>query len=229
VIEPLEPRHLLASATGAADTTPPTAPTLVLRSAASSTSLRLHWYGATDDVAVAGYHIYAYTPAHGGGGSGRGGGYRPVHPATYTQIATKHGTTCTLTGLTPNTTYRYAIAAFDAAGNVSHFSNVVIGTTLLPATLTWTAQALSDSPISIAADQPLTIFLHSGGNPIPTVSALMLPKGATFVPGQYPVVTWTPTSAQIGIHHVKIQVLNIAGGETVTIPITVTSADSNDS
>ena len=134
----------------------------------------------------------------------------------------------TLTGLNPNATYRFAIAAFDAAGNVSHFSNVVIGTTLLPASLSWTAQAISNSPISIAANQPLTIYLHPSGNPAPTVSALLLPSGATFVPGQYPLITWTPSSKQIGIHHVKIQVLNIAGGATFTIPITVTSGDSND-
>jgi hypothetical protein len=228
VIEPLEQRTLLASTTVAPDTTAPTTPTLVLRSVVSSASLRLHWYGATDDVGVVGYHIYAYSPPHGGGGSGRGGGYRPVHPATYTQVATKHGTTCPLTGLNPNTTYRYAIAAFDAAGNVSHFSNVVIGTTLLPASLTWTAQALSDSPIFIGAGQTLTIYLHPAGNPAPTVSALLLPTHATFIPGQYPVITWTPKTTQMGLHHVKIQVLNIAGGETVTIPITVTSADSND-
>jgi hypothetical protein len=209
----------------------------VLRSVISATSLRLKWHGAADDVAVAGYRIYAYSPPHGGGGSGRGGGYRPVHPATYTPLMIRHRTSCTLSGLTPNSTHRYAVAAFDAAGNLSHFSNVVVGTTLLPASLTWYPGGIGNSPIQAAANQPLAITLHPTGNPTPTVSAIRLPGGAHLLDGQTsssqllltdPTIIWTPTDQQIGVHHVKIQVLNIAGGETVTISITVVPADSID-
>jgi regulation of enolase protein 1 (concanavalin A-like superfamily) len=63
----------------------------------NATSVSLGWAASTDNVAVAGYRIY------------RDG----------SQVGTSGGTTYTDSGLTPQTSYDYAVAAYDAAGNVS--------------------------------------------------------------------------------------------------------------
>lgn len=65
--------------------------------ATSSVSIRVTWSAANDNVGVAGYRIF------------RDG----------SQIGTASATTFDDSGLSPTTTYRYEVAAFDATGNVS--------------------------------------------------------------------------------------------------------------
>jgi hypothetical protein len=89
------------------DTTPPSIPTGLIASAASTTQINLAWSAATDNVAVTGYRI------------SRGG----------VQIATVTGNTFQNTGLTANTTYSYTVKAVDAAGNASASSATVSATT----------------------------------------------------------------------------------------------------
>ncbi|MFN3567061.1 MAG: fibronectin type III domain-containing protein, partial [Burkholderiaceae bacterium] len=81
----------------APDTSAPSAPANVSAAASSSVSIRVTWSAASDNVGVAGYRIF------------RDGN----------QIGTATGTTYDDSGLTPGTTYRYEVAAYDAAGNVS--------------------------------------------------------------------------------------------------------------
>jgi chitodextrinase len=81
------------------DTTPPTAPSSLVASGLSDTSIRLTWSGSTDDIGVTGYTV------------SRDG----------TVVATLPATTLTYTdtGLAPNTPHSYSVVAFDAAGNSS--------------------------------------------------------------------------------------------------------------
>jgi len=95
------------------DTSPPTAPNLS-GSAVSSTQINLWWSNSVDNVLVAGYRIY--------------------NADTNALLATISGTNYSFTGLTPNTTYKYYVRAFDQAGNVSNASNTVTITTPSPAT-----------------------------------------------------------------------------------------------
>src|SRR3989440_697148 len=90
------------------DTTRPSAPTGLTASAVSSSQIKLSWAASSDNVGVSGYRVY------------RGG----------TQIATTSATSFTNnTGLSPSTTYSYAVAAFDAAGNLSAQSSPASATT----------------------------------------------------------------------------------------------------
>src|SRR2546430_5974900 len=89
------------------DTTPPSVPTGLRASAVSSSQINLSWAASSDNVGVRGYRVY------------RGG----------TQIATTSATFYTDTGLSPSTTYSYAVAAFDAAGNLSAQSSPASATT----------------------------------------------------------------------------------------------------
>jgi chitodextrinase len=93
--------------TPAPDTAPPTVPTGLNVTGATTSQLTLNWSASTDNVAVAGYHVF------------RGG----------TQVATVTVTTYQDTGLTAGTIYAYTVSAFDAAGNQSAQSTSVNGST----------------------------------------------------------------------------------------------------
>jgi chitodextrinase len=95
----------------AADTTPPSAPTNLAGTAASTTQINLSWTASTDNVGVTGYKVERCSGAA---------------CANFAQIATPTGTTLNDTGLAASTSYSYRVRANDAAGNNSGYSNVVL-------------------------------------------------------------------------------------------------------
>jgi len=98
---------LVLDLSGGGDTFPPTAPTNLSASAASSSQINLSWTASTDNTGVAGYRIF------------RAG----------SQVGTSSTTTYADTGLAASTTYGYTVAAYDAAGNVSSQSQPASATT----------------------------------------------------------------------------------------------------
>src|SRR5207249_3420113 len=107
------------------DTTPPTVPTGLTASAASSSQINLSWTASSDNVGVSGYRVY------------RNG----------TQIATTSATSFANTGLSPSTTYSYTVAAYDAAGNLSAQSSSASATTPAPPDTTPPTVSIT-SPVS---------------------------------------------------------------------------------
>jgi chitodextrinase len=103
---------LLLQASSAPDTQAPTSPVILTSGAVSSTQTNFTWSASTDDFGVAGYRIY------------RDG----------TLVTTTTGTSYSDAGLTPSTTYSYAVSAYDAANNESAQSAPVSITTLTPDT-----------------------------------------------------------------------------------------------
>src|SRR5439155_104105 len=99
------------------DTQPPTAPTNLVATAASSSQINLSWTASTDAVGVTGYLLE-----------------RCQSPGctTFAQIAAPAGTSYADTGLLASTTYAYRVRAQDTAGNLSGYSNTASGTTLTP-------------------------------------------------------------------------------------------------
>ncbi|WP_445456601.1 reprolysin-like metallopeptidase [Flavobacterium sp. HNIBRBA15423] len=95
-------------ATGSADTSAPTAPTLSA-SGTTQTTTDLSWTASTDNVGVTGYDVYRGTTLIG---------------------STTTVRTFAVTGLTASTAYTFSVRAKDAAGNISASSNVVNITTL---------------------------------------------------------------------------------------------------
>ncbi len=87
-----------ASCAPAADTTPPSVPQGMAWNGKTQTSLGLRWDASTDNVGVAGYHLY------------RNG----------TRVASITSLSYSYTGLTCGSSYTMAIEAYDAAGNVSN-------------------------------------------------------------------------------------------------------------
>ena len=121
----------------APDTTPPSTPTGLTATAASSSQINLSWTAATDNFGVTGYNVY------------RGG----MQVATLGAVTTYQNN-----GLTASTTYSYTVRAFDAAGNVSASSSSASATTQAPAVDTTapstpaglTAAAASSSQINLS-------------------------------------------------------------------------------
>ncbi|CAA7196171.1 endonuclease [Chryseobacterium potabilaquae] len=90
------------------DTEPPTPATDLLTTGATSNSISLSWTAATDNIGVTAYDIYT----------------------NGTLKTTISGTTITISGLAPSTTYSFYVIAKDAAGNSSPQSNTTTGSTL---------------------------------------------------------------------------------------------------
>jgi chitodextrinase len=92
-----------------ADNTPPSIPTAITSSAATTSGFTLNWAASTDNNAVAGYKVY------------RSG----------TEIGETVTNSFSVTGLIAGTTYNMTVRAFDAAGNLSAASGVLPITTSL--------------------------------------------------------------------------------------------------
>ena len=126
-----------------ADTQPPTAPSNVTASNRTTTSISLTWAPATDNVGVAAYGIYNGANL----------------------IDTTAGTTGIISGLTCGTNYTLAVDAFDASGNSSPKTTIMVST--LPCTDT-TAADPADKPQSHRPQPPPAP--RSPGTPPPTTS-----------------------------------------------------------
>ncbi|MEV5437630.1 cellulase family glycosylhydrolase [Streptomyces sp. NPDC052682] len=92
---------------GGGDTTPPTAPGTPAASEVTSSSVTLSWSAATDASGVTGYDVVR------------------VSGSTETPVTSTTGTSATVTGLAPATSYTFAVYARDAAGNRSQRSGTV--------------------------------------------------------------------------------------------------------
>jgi chitodextrinase len=122
------------------DTTPPTAPSNLVATAAS-TQINLSWAASTDNVGVTSYLIER---CQGAGCS------------NFTQVATSTTTTFSDRGLAASTSYSYQVRAMDGAGNLSPYSNVATAVTQTPDTqppttpTNLTATAISGSQINLS-------------------------------------------------------------------------------
>ena len=88
---------IMVSTLPCGDTTPPTQPTNLRTTSATTSSLALAWNASTDNVAVARYDIYRAT----------------------TKVGTATTTSYTMSGLTCGTTYTVGVKAVDTTGNTS--------------------------------------------------------------------------------------------------------------
>lgn len=93
--------------TESADATPPSIPQNLTAIATGQSEIDLSWDASTDNVGVAGYHIFRDSVL----------------------IADVPGTSYTDSGLTPATTYTYTVRAYDPTGNESADSNAASATT----------------------------------------------------------------------------------------------------
>lgn len=123
------------------DTTAPSAPTGLSSSNITTHSVDLSWSASNDNVGVTGYKVYT-------------DGSSPV---------TVTGTSASISGLSENTSYTFAVSAIDAAGNESNQSSGLNVTTTsgasAPSAFTAGQWSLADNP-SVGGDQ-LTLNIQA--------------------------------------------------------------------
>lgn len=95
-------------------TSPPTTPSGLGGTAASSTQTNLSWTASTDDVSVA---SYAVERCQGSGCS------------SFAQVGTSTTASFSDAGLSASTSYSYRVRALDGSGNYSNYSNTASATT----------------------------------------------------------------------------------------------------
>src|SRR5439155_22649332 len=94
------------------DSSSPSIPTNLAVQAATNSTISISWDASHDNVGVAGYTVY------------RGA----VESLGLSQVATTTGSQVTLAGLACGTSYKFAVEAFDAAGNRSKRATSVAAT-----------------------------------------------------------------------------------------------------
>ncbi|MBI5777891.1 MAG: Ig-like domain repeat protein [Planctomycetes bacterium] len=114
------------------DTTPPSVPIGLAATAVSPSQINLSWNASTDNVGVTGYKLY------------RNGALISTISSIYSYSDT---------GLAASTGYRYTVAAYDAAGNVSAFSNMATATTLAPPDITAPTTPVSLTAVAVSPNQ----------------------------------------------------------------------------
>jgi chitodextrinase len=102
--------QLVVQQVAAADTTPPTAPTNLVKAGATATSVDLSWSASSDDVGVSGYRVYRDA----------------------TLLGSTAQTSYTAGGLSCGTSYTFEVEAFDAANNASPRTAVTGATSACP-------------------------------------------------------------------------------------------------
>lgn len=122
------------------DTTPPSTPTNLAATALSQSSIQLIWDPSTDNVSVTGYKVLLNTVS----------------------IATVTTNSYTDTGLASNTTYSYAVKAFDSAGNISEASGPASSTTFGGSS----PDILVLSAVTARAGDTVTVSINPGSNSV---------------------------------------------------------------
>ncbi|MCA9246979.1 MAG: tandem-95 repeat protein [Planctomycetales bacterium] len=195
-----------------ADTIAPTTPANFTFDSATQTSVTFSWDASTDAVGVDHYEIAL--PAYVGPRFGK--------HWVYTVIDSTTATTWTREGLSPLTSEDYAVRAVDAAGNVSGWSPRVIAGTLAAPTISFSYGTQTTGTIQSPALTPITIQLHSTGNPAATYSIVSGPAAMT-INATTGAVSWTPEVADVGLHDIVFRAENSEGSADLTVSIDVTS------
>ena len=177
------------------DVDAPSVPTNLTATPLSGTEIALTWTAATDNVGVTAYRV------------ARNG----------TVVATVPSPSYTDTGLAPSTTYTYTVAAVDAAGNVSAFSDPAIATTLTPDVTAPTVSITSPAPEAVVSGQVTVTATAADDTAVVGVQFQVdgQPLGAEVTTAPY-TVTWDTTLTTNGPHALTAVARDAAGNRTTS-------------
>ena len=184
------------------DTTPPSTPTGLTQTPISTEQIDLKWNASTDDVGVTGYKVF------------RNG----------TQIAVSTASWYSDTGLSPLTTYSYAVRAVDAAGNDSRTFAAVSGTTLAsPLTIAPTVSLTA--PTNGATVSGTINVVATVSNDVGVVGVQFLldgnPIGAEVKTAPY-IVSWDTSTSTHGAHVLTARARDAANNSATSAALNIT-------
>jgi glucose/arabinose dehydrogenase/chitodextrinase len=192
---------------GGGDTTPPATPTGLTATAVSSSRIDLSWAASTDNVGVVGYKVF------------RNG----------SQVGTTTTTTYQDTGLTPSTTYTYAVSAYDAAGNTSGQSAPASATTAPPASDTVPPTVALTAPADGATVSGTVTVTADASDNVGVVGVQFLLDGVNLgtedTTSPY-TLSWVSTASTNGQHTLAARARDAAGNATTSAPVTVTVSNT---
>jgi chitodextrinase len=176
----------------APDTEPPSTPANLRSPSQTGTSIALAWDAASDDRGVAGYRVY------GPGGA--------VEVAATAWIAS---------GLAPDTEYAFQVTAFDAAGNESLPSALLVVRTLAPDTTPPSTPANLRSPVQTTTRIDLAWDAASGDEGV-VGYRLYRARGPVDLVG----TSWSETGLVPGREYgFQVAALDAAGNESAPSPV----------
>ncbi len=189
------------------DTIAPKAPTEVHVEDVTATSVTLSWSGATDATGIHHYAVYRQYRC----------GFRGIQRCYGIVQNNISGTTTTITGLPPLTSYLYTVRAFDASGHSSPNSPLVSFKTLSPpVSFRYTGAT------SLPANFPLQLQFFANANPAAIFSILSGPASLTVDPVTG-VASWMPSPADVGAHTLVVRATNTGGTADLSVNLTVRS------
>jgi chitodextrinase len=173
------------------DNQAPTAPTNLVATGHTSTTISLSWTASIDNVGVAGYRIFEGA----------------------TQVGTSTTTAFTATGLTASSTHSYTVVATDAAGNASSASAAATATTDAPTPDTTAPSAPSGLRSSGTTDRTITLGWTASIDNV-AVTGYQIFEGTAQV-GTSTTTTFTATGlAATSTHTYTVTAVDAAGNHS---------------
>ena len=177
---------------GGGDSSPPTAPTNLVVTGHTSSTISLAWSAASDNVGVAGYRILAGT----------------------TQIGTSATTAFTVTGLAASSSHSYTVVAADTSGNVSPPSNLASATTDPPSVDNVPPTAPSNLRIASQTSSSISLAWTAASDDV-AVSGYRILEGTTQV-GTATTTAFTATGlAASSTHTYTVTAVDSSGNVSV--------------
>ncbi len=184
----------------------PTIPTGVKSVGVSPTSFSISWNPVPTPVSE--YIVYGRTVAHSPRGSGA--------TIYYTAVAATTGTSVTFSVGAGITTYYYVVASVSSTGVVSPYSAIVGAQVAYAPTIY--GMLVGGGYVSwgtVEAGQTITASLSTSANPPPTYQMLSGPSTMSINPSTG-VITYSPTSAEVGYTSATFQATNSQGSAKIT-------------
>src|SRR5438105_48107 len=198
----------------------PLAPTGLVATGVSASTIALTWNASTDP-AITGYDVYAKVWVRTGGPKGSSSGHY-----AYNLIASNLTTNAdSITGLATGSIHTYVVTALNSAGQ-SPYSYAATAETWLAPRLSYGPDYVRLSsgaewyipwgPVHVTAGLTTEVTPYVGGNPL-RFSVLSGPSTASIDPNTG-VLMYTPNASEVGPVSITIDASNALGDVTQTIP-----------
>jgi chitodextrinase len=184
------------------DTLPPSIPTNLVATPASTSQINLTWSASTDDVGVTAYNVY------------RNGKV----------VTTVPGTSYNDSGLSAATTYTYTVTALDAAGNESAQSAAVSATTMALDTTPPVVAVTAPAANAIVHGTSVAVSANASDN-VAVAGVTFLVDGSAVgvedTTSPYSIV-WNTTTVMSGSHVVSAVARDSSGNTAQSAGVAVT-------